>query len=238
MDFLHLALLLFPAGFLLILMAVMNRWPPNSVNRLYGYRTPRSMASQEAWDYAQSRSMQLMNQGASWMVPWTALVSWRFGVEDGILWVSGLMTLVVLLPLSIVERELKQVAPFAPNGSIHAWGWGVTVFLLLSTFVPIEHDGSERERHIRGTVESFGWATRSADAFIRLRGDDTHYYINRALDMGLDTTAWQTHLSSREVLLHVVDRPAGLNWFGSVGPIRGVVLDGDTLYRTGVVKNP
>lgn len=31
-------------------------FPPKKINSFYGYRTKRSMAGQEAWDYAQSRS--------------------------------------------------------------------------------------------------------------------------------------------------------------------------------------
>ena len=109
---------------------------------------------------------------------------------------------------------------------------------MASTMVPIQHDGSERERHETGTLLSLRWSTRSGDVFLRLQDDDTHYYINRGLEMGLDTTAWQQDVVGREITLHVVDRPAGLNWFGSVGPVRGVVLAGDTLYRTGTMRNP
>ena len=49
---------------------------------------------------------------------------------------------------------------------------------------------------------------------------------------------WSQLLTGREITLEVVDRPAGLNWFGRVGPVRGVLFQGDTLYRTGVVRNP
>ena len=56
--------------------------------------------------------------------------------------------------------------------------------------------------------------------------------------MGMDSTTWKNALIHQKITLQVVDRPAGLNWFGSVGPVRGVVWDQDTLYRTGVVVNP
>ena len=56
--------------------------------------------------------------------------------------------------------------------------------------------------------------------------------------MGMDSAAWNERVLGQTVVLEVVDRPAGLNWFGSVGPIRGVLMDGDTLYRTGRVQNP
>ena len=53
---------------------------------------------------------------------------------------------------------------------------------------------------------------------------------------GVDTLRSPQGLMGREVSLEVVDRRA--NWFGSVGPVRGVIADQDTLYRTGVVRNP
>ena len=91
---------------------------------------------------------------------------------------------------------------------------------------------------ITGEVVQLRWHTSSRDVGFSLAGDDTHYYINRGLDMGMDSAAWNERVLGQTVVLEVVDRPAGLNWFGSVGPIRGVLMDGDTLYRTGRVQNP
>ena len=103
---------------------------------------------------------------------------------------------------------------------------------------PIQHGKSEPEKQITGEVVQLRWHTSSRDVGFSLAGDDTHYYINRGLDMGMDSVAWNERVLGQTVVLEVVDRPAGLNWFGSVGPIRGVLLDGDTLYRTGRVQNP
>ena len=108
MDWLLLMSALFPAGFMVGLVVAMRIWPPNSVNRMYGYRTRRSMASQEAWDYAQPRSIELMRQWTVWMVVWTPLVLWRWRLEDATLILCGLMTVGVLMPLWYVERELKS----------------------------------------------------------------------------------------------------------------------------------
>lgn len=83
-----------------------------------------------------------------------------------------------------------------------------------------------------------GLTTSSADVFLRLDDDECHYYINRGLEMGIDTLKWSEMLTGCEITLDVVDRPAGLNWFGSVGPVRGVMFQDDTLYRTGTVRNP
>ena len=110
--------------------------------------------------------------------------------------------------------------------------------LLLSIFRPITHDGSEPERRETGALSSVGWSTSSDDVFLRLEDDECHYYINRGLEMGIDTLRWSEMLTGREITLEVVDRPAGLNWFGSVGAVRGVMFQDDTLYRTGAVRNP
>jgi len=36
------------------------KFPPKKINGLYGYRTSRSMQSQEAWDYSQRYSSKIM----------------------------------------------------------------------------------------------------------------------------------------------------------------------------------
>jgi hypothetical protein len=238
MDAMLVLFFLFPTLFMVGLSLALHRWPPGSIQRTYGYRTRRSMATQAAWDHAQRRSATLMKHWTWWMVTWTPLVGWRWGLEPGILIMSGLMTVGVLLPLHYIERELKQGGPFVSQGGVHNWGIAFTLLVFLSVMKPITHDGSEPERNAMGTLESLTWSTRSEDVFFRLRGDECHYYLNRGLGMGLDTTVWQRELLGREVTLHVVDRPAGLNWFGAVGPVRGVVVDGDTLYRTGNLRNP
>jgi hypothetical protein len=238
MDPVHVVLFFFPLLFLVGLSLALHRWPPKAINPTYGYRTRRSMATQEAWDYAQPRSIDLITHWTWWMVLWTPLVGWRWGLESGILILSGLMTAGVILPLCYVERELKRGKPFAADGGVHGWGTAFTLFVVLSVMKPIEHDGSEPERIASGTVESVAWSVSSQDVFFRLRGDECHYYINRGLGMGIDTAAWKSALVGREVKLEVVDRPAGLNWLGSAGPVRGVILGSDTLYRTGLVRNP
>ncbi len=113
---------------MMALVAALTKWPPNSVNRTYGYRTRRSMASQEAWDYAQPRSIELIRQWTIWMVVWTPLVIWRWGLDASVLITNGLMTVGVLLPLWYVERELKH-PPFHASGSSHRFGWGFTAFI-------------------------------------------------------------------------------------------------------------
>lgn len=55
------ALPLFLVGIVFALAAYLTlRFPPKKINPMYGYRTKRSMISQENWDIAQKFSSQLM----------------------------------------------------------------------------------------------------------------------------------------------------------------------------------
>lgn len=87
------------------------------------------MASQEAWDYAQPRSTELIRQWAVWMVVWTPLVIWRWGLDASVLITNGLLTVGVILPLWYVERELGH-QPFRASGSLHRFGWSLTAFIV------------------------------------------------------------------------------------------------------------
>ena len=238
MDVVSLILLWFPAVFMLGLTTILRRFPPHSSNMTYGYRTRRSMASAEAWDHAQVRAFQLSRDWTIGIVLWTPLAHWIWGGESAILVMSGLLTLGVMLPLFFVERELKQGPPYTAQGGVYGTALACCFLLLLSIFRPITHDGSEPERRETGALSSVGWSTSSDDVFLRLEDDECHYYINRGLEMGIDTLRWSEMLTGREITLEVVDRPAGLNWFGSVGAVPGVMFQDDTLYRTGAVRNP
>lgn len=46
--------------------AVFLRWPPKEINGAYGYRTARSMASQEAWDFAHAYFGRLWKWTGAW----------------------------------------------------------------------------------------------------------------------------------------------------------------------------
>lgn len=47
----------FLCGIIFIITSLISlKYPPKAINHLYGYRTKRSMASKEAWDFAQSYS--------------------------------------------------------------------------------------------------------------------------------------------------------------------------------------
>jgi uncharacterized membrane protein len=59
----NIQLLVLPILLFLVFLSIgwyQSKYPPKSVNSLYGYRTARSMKSQKNWDYAQSMSARMM----------------------------------------------------------------------------------------------------------------------------------------------------------------------------------
>ena len=112
--------------------------------------------------------------------------------------------------------------------------------LVLAFFVlfmpPIYHDSAEPERTVAGVVTQLDWSEESQDLQIRLAGDSSHYYLNRALGMGIDGAKWKASMLGDTVTLEVVHRSWGLARWTGVGPIRGVIFHGDTIYRTGRVR--
>ena len=101
---------------------------------------------------------------------------------------------------------------------------------------PIYHDQAEPERTVTGVVAHLGWSEKSQDLQIRLADDSGHYYLNRALGMGINGAEWKAAMLGDTVTLEVVDRCWGLAKWSGVGPIRGVIFRGDTVYRTGRVR--
>lgn len=87
---------------------------PGAINGGYGYRTKRSMASQEAWDFAHHTCGKLWKKLGRWMLPLSFLAmlpALGFSVEGMGIWCLGLMgiQLVVMLGTIVpVERALKQ----------------------------------------------------------------------------------------------------------------------------------
>lgn len=96
-------------GFVFSLAALITlRFPPKSINAMYGYRTGKSMRSQENWDIAQRYSSRLMlKQGIAMLVIGVVFEFIPIPIEVGVI------LSVVLLLLSVVnlfvqtEKKLK-----------------------------------------------------------------------------------------------------------------------------------
>lgn len=105
-----LFLLVFSFGLItLIAGRILIKFPPKSINMLYGYRTASSMKSQEAWDFAQVYSARLMTRLAVYLI----LGSFLFLLFD----VSEIQAMIIGLPLVVIvafslifftERAIKK----------------------------------------------------------------------------------------------------------------------------------
>ena len=100
-----------------MLIQLGNRWlrrPPQRVNGWYGYRTSRSMASQEAWDFAQRYLAILWRKAGIWMMLFTAAfmtAAWSRPIGDMGIYCCvavGIQVVVLLLTILPVERALKR----------------------------------------------------------------------------------------------------------------------------------
>ncbi|MER3329575.1 MAG: SdpI family protein [Candidatus Kapaibacterium sp.] len=86
------------------------KFPPKKINSLYGYRTKRSMASQDAWDFAQPYSGKMM---LKYMVIYTFTASLAVPKKDIYLTVCVLISLITMIvfmaiPIIKTEKELKE----------------------------------------------------------------------------------------------------------------------------------
>ena len=90
---------------------IMLKYPPKEINMLYGYRTKKSMSSQEAWDFSQKYASKKMIQIGIILLLICVLVS-AFKIPEKAyptIIISGIIigVLALLLIIPITERQLK-----------------------------------------------------------------------------------------------------------------------------------
>jgi len=86
--------------------------PPQNINSLYGYRSPRSQSSQESWNYSQkllgTYSLQLgvlllfVNILVALLSPYSSNSTSLFNAIIGII--------VLILPIILIEKKLRAFA--------------------------------------------------------------------------------------------------------------------------------
>lgn len=92
-----------------IMGGIMYKWPPKSINGLYGYRTGSSMRSQERWDFAQRFSaIQMMRAGGALAVAGLLMAVLQMGIE--VITTVGMVLLFVCTAylLFSTERAIKK----------------------------------------------------------------------------------------------------------------------------------
>jgi uncharacterized membrane protein len=96
-------------GPLLLLLALLyKKFPPAKINHWYGYRTPRSMRSQQAWNYANAFSAQAMVLVSGSTVLLQIVFYFTIGGKESLIWSAGVLVAGLLLSIVFTERQLKQ----------------------------------------------------------------------------------------------------------------------------------
>lgn len=94
----------------LLAAGVMYSFPPKKINPLYGYRTIRSMKSQESWDFAQRYSTIQMAKAAIFMIV-ISFTGYFFPADQVVLHLIAGMTIMIIAVVYMLvttERELKK----------------------------------------------------------------------------------------------------------------------------------
>lgn len=94
---------------ILIVGFIMLKRPPKKINRIYGYRTKRSMKSQEQWDFAQKYSAKGLLRGG--MLLTLAGISGLFysaGIIIDTIVGIGLLIAVLVMIIVRTESELRR----------------------------------------------------------------------------------------------------------------------------------
>ena len=94
--------------------AVFLRWPPTEINGVYGYRTARSMASKEAWDFAHAYfgrlwfriGLVMLLLSVPAMLPCLGKSDDMVGLWGGI--VCTVECVLMMLTIVPTEKELKK----------------------------------------------------------------------------------------------------------------------------------
>ncbi|MEM6766156.1 MAG: SdpI family protein [Bacteroidota bacterium] len=86
------------------------KWPPKGTNRMYGYRTPRAMKTQESWDYSQpyaSRKIILWGLILLGLAFLTYILAPKNVRGQAFIWVA--IILAHVMPIIQTELQLKRL---------------------------------------------------------------------------------------------------------------------------------
>jgi uncharacterized membrane protein len=106
MKILVLNLMLGPLIF--VLAVLFKRFPAKKINHIYGYHTPRSMKSQEAWDCANRYSSNAFVIIAA-LICLVQVVLWSLlPPNDAIMWITGVLVAGVIAVIPLTEWHLRK----------------------------------------------------------------------------------------------------------------------------------
>lgn len=93
---------------LLIVALLMKRFPPNSTNFYYGYRTPMSMKNSKTWEFANELAIKYLFRVALFSIS-VGIVAIVVGSMDLSFYISIIPSLIALFSIiAIIEFKLRQ----------------------------------------------------------------------------------------------------------------------------------
>ncbi|MGI6193235.1 MAG: SdpI family protein [Christensenellales bacterium] len=115
MMILLIAFLLFIPLIFLAVGLLFRKHPPKEVNWAFGYRTRRSCASQQAWDFAHAYFAKVaLRMGAVLLVATGAAIAVSMivasfeGLKTAALYIEAAQLVSLWVPVFIVERKLRR----------------------------------------------------------------------------------------------------------------------------------
>ena len=88
----------------LIIGALQLKFPPKKINSLYGYRTSKSMKSQERWDFAQIFSAKEMIKGGG-LLAFTSVIGLFYKPNEVAATVLGCSLMIAAFVMLFINTE-------------------------------------------------------------------------------------------------------------------------------------
>ena len=118
MDLLEILLISSTVLMLPVIMVIFG-WvfrthPPKDINWVYGYRTKRSVSSQEAWDFAHAHIGKVWTYAGAVMLPASAVsLLFLLNTEGYDYWIAGMLLLfaemgIMVGTIPLTESALKK----------------------------------------------------------------------------------------------------------------------------------
>ncbi|CAL2062654.1 SdpI family protein [Tenacibaculum sp. 190524A05c] len=99
-------------GLLFLFSVIFYFYPPKKINGLYGYRTPRSMANQDVWDFANSMFNKLFLQYSG--ISFVAALALSF-IAAKTSW-QPIAIMVITLAVCVIKTEQELNKNFDKEG--------------------------------------------------------------------------------------------------------------------------
>jgi uncharacterized membrane protein len=108
MNGMHFMLNALPGILILVTAIITGVYRPKKPNAVYGYRTRRSMASQEAWNFANKLAVMQLYRLAAVLLAFAAFATRFMPLEMAQVTVYMVMVTGLIVAMGWVERRLKM----------------------------------------------------------------------------------------------------------------------------------